>query len=87
MKKITRQQAIKQINEIILELDKKQSSYSKINKDKVKENNKIYKNKNKDFLQEALDYLRVAVKYTAFDLEATRRENKRLKKKIDGQGN
>jgi hypothetical protein len=30
-------------------------------------------------LQESLDYLRVCIKYQAFDLEATRRENARLR--------
>lgn len=36
-----------------------------------------------DHLQELLDYLRVCVKYTRFDLEATRRENKYLKKLLE----
>ena len=36
--------------------------------------------KSVDNLQETLDYLRVSVKYLVFDLEATRRENARLKK-------
>ncbi len=33
-----------------------------------------------DKLQESLDYLRICIKYQLFDLEATRRENKYLKK-------
>ncbi len=33
-----------------------------------------------DNLQESLDYLRICVKYLLFDLEATRRENKYLRK-------
>ena len=36
-------------------------------------------------LQESLDHLRLTVKYLVFDLEATRRENKYLRKLIDGQ--
>lgn len=34
-------------------------------------------------LQESLDYLRVSVKYLLFDLEATRRENKYLRKMLE----
>lgn len=34
-------------------------------------------------LQESLDYLRVSVKYLLFDLEATRRENKDLRKLLN----
>lgn len=34
-------------------------------------------------LQESLDYLRVCIKYQLFDLEATKRENKYLKKMLD----
>jgi len=36
-------------------------------------------------LQESLDHLRLTVKYLVFDLEATRRENKYLRKLIDSQ--
>ncbi len=36
-------------------------------------------------LQESLDQLRLTVKYLVFDLEATRRENKYLRKLIDSQ--
>ena len=38
-------------------------------------------------LQEVLDYLRVCIKYQAFDLEATRRENKYLKKILEDKNN
>ena len=38
-------------------------------------------------LQEVLDYLRVCIKYQAFDLEATRRENKYLKKILEERNN
>lgn len=36
-------------------------------------------------LQEALDCLRLSIKYLLFDLEATRRENGDLRKKLEGQ--
>ena len=34
-------------------------------------------------LQESLDYLRLSIKYLVFDLEATRRENGRLKRMLE----
>jgi len=34
-------------------------------------------------LQESLDYLRVCIKYVLFDIEATRRENKYLRRLIE----
>mgnify|MGYP006305070583 CR=1 FL=1 len=37
--------------------------------------------------QDSLDYLRLSVKYLLFDLEATRRENKYLKKLLDDRKN
>jgi len=37
-------------------------------------------------LQEALDYLRICIKYQLFDLEATRRENKYLKRLLEEKG-
>jgi len=39
--------------------------------------------KNIGSLQESLDYLRICIKYQLFDLEATRRENKYLRKLLD----
>jgi hypothetical protein len=36
-----------------------------------------------DSLQDSLDYLRVSIKYLLFDLEATRRENKYLRKMLE----
>ena len=39
--------------------------------------------KSVDSLQESLDYLRVCIKYQLFDLEATRRENKYLRKMLE----
>jgi len=41
--------------------------------------------KSVDSLQEALDHLRVCIKYQLFDLEATRRENKYLRKMLEDQ--
>ena len=38
-------------------------------------------------LQSSLDGLRLSVKYLIFDLEATRRENVKLKKSLDGGNN
>jgi hypothetical protein len=35
------------------------------------------------FMQESLDYLRICIKYQAFDLEATRRENRYLRKLLE----
>ena len=34
-------------------------------------------------LQESLDYLRMCIKYQLFDLEATRRENRYLRKMLE----
>lgn len=34
-------------------------------------------------LQESLDFLRLSIKYLAFDLEATRRENRYLRKMVE----
>jgi hypothetical protein len=39
--------------------------------------------KSVDNLQESLDYLRICIKYQLFDLEATRRENKYLRKLLE----
>jgi hypothetical protein len=36
-----------------------------------------------EHVQESLDYIRVGIKYVMFDLEATRRENKYLKKLLE----
>ena len=39
-----------------------------------------------DRLSESLDYLRICIKYQLFDLEATRRENKYLRKILEERG-
>jgi hypothetical protein len=47
---------------------------------------KLYNQKQKqgtDNLQDSLDHLRLTVKYLLFDLEATRRENKYLRKMLE----
>ena len=36
-------------------------------------------------LEEALDYLRLQIKYVIFDLEATRRENRYLRKMLENR--
>jgi nitric oxide reductase activation protein len=41
--------------------------------------------KSVDTLQESLEYLRVCIKYQSFDLEATRRENRYLKRLLEEQ--
>ena len=38
-------------------------------------------------LQDTLDSLRLNVKYLLFDLEATKKENTALRKKLEEQGN
>ncbi|MHC4215944.1 MAG: hypothetical protein ACYSWP_21550 [Planctomycetota bacterium] len=43
--------------------------------------------KSVDGLQESLDYLRICIKYQLFDLEATRRENKYLRKLLEEKSN
>ncbi len=40
--------------------------------------------KSLESLQDSLDYLRLTVKYLAFDLEATKRENRLLRNMLEG---
>lgn len=47
-----------------------------------RENNKALQEKINQ-LQQSLDYLRMGVKYLIFDLEATRRENVELRRKLN----
>ncbi len=51
--------------------------------DRVKNNHKQLK-ESLDRLQNSLDNLRLVTKYRVFDLEATRRENSRLRKLLEG---
>lgn len=48
-------------------------------------NNQQQLQKSVNKLQESLDYLRICIKYQLFDLEATRRENKYLRKLLEEQ--
>jgi predicted nucleic acid-binding Zn-ribbon protein len=78
----------KQIDEIIGTFGDKspEPQHPKLAKlaDQVKKNRKKLQ-KSLDELQESLDYLRVCIKYQAFDLEATRRENARLRELLEGE--
>lgn len=38
-------------------------------------------------LQDSMDYLRLSLKYLVFDLEATKRENRYLRKMLENSGN
>jgi hypothetical protein len=40
---------------------------------------------NTETLDQSLDHLRLVIKYMLFDVEATRRENKYLRKMLEGQ--
>ncbi|MHC4352460.1 MAG: hypothetical protein ACYTE3_08135 [Planctomycetota bacterium] len=51
--------------------------------DRVKTNHRQLK-ESLDRLQNSLDNLRLVTKYRVFDLEATRRENARLRKLLEG---
>ena len=51
--------------------------------DRVKANHRQLK-ESLDRLQNSLDNLRLVTKYRVFDLEATRRENARLRKLLEG---
>ena len=60
----------KERQKLIMLVDKSQKNHNKIKKSVAS-------------LQESLDYLRVTIKYMIFDLEATRRENKFLRKLLE----
>ena len=49
---------------------------------KTRDSNKQLQ-KSVDSMQESLDYLRICIKYQLFDLEATRRENKYLRRLLE----
>lgn len=88
-KKLSRIVVKEQLNKLI-ELFQKRNP--KTLRDKIKAENKLKaennlagnkpKKESIDSLQETIDYLRVCVKYTLYDLEATRRENKQLRKEL-----
>ena len=73
------------VNELVKELGSMNSPYHKklaLLAQKAQDNHEKLK-KNVDNLQESLDYLRICIKYQLFDLEATRRENRYLKKLLE----
>ena len=69
------------LNELVKEFgDGSNFQYSKLTQlAKEAKANQEKLRKRIDTLQELLDYLRICIKYQAFDLEATRRENKYLR--------
>jgi len=50
---------------------------------KQAQDNRKQLQKSVDNLQESLDYLRICIKYQLFDLEATRRENRYLRRLLE----
>ncbi len=73
------------LNELVQELGGTNNPYQRklaILARRACENHKKLK-KSVDGLQESLDYLRICIKYQLFDLEATRRENKYLRKLLE----
>lgn len=89
-KKLSRKEVKNQLNKLIGLFQKKST---KTLRDKMKaeselkaENDLAGKKPQKesiDSLQETINYLRVCIKYKLYDLEATQRENKILKGKLD----
>ena len=75
IKKLSRKEVVDQISKIT-------NLFHRIPKAK-KTKKVLEKKENPSSLQEMIDYLRVCVKYTIYDLEATRRENKLLKKALE----
>ena len=69
---------VKEFGELANPQYKKLASLSQ----KAQDNSKRLQ-KSVDNLQESLDYLRICIKYQLFDLEATRRENKYLRKLLE----
>jgi hypothetical protein len=73
------------LNELVKEFDASVSpEHEKLaNLARQASNNFQKLRKSVDSLQESLDYLRLCIKYQLFDLEATRRENIKLKNMIE----
>jgi hypothetical protein len=73
------------LNELVKEFgetaDPQHKKLAKLAKQSRANRKKLEKSMNS--LQESLNYLRVCIKYQAFDLEATRRENKCLRKLLE----
>ena len=74
-----------EVNDLVKELggmtDPKYSKLTELAR-QTHSNHKKLKN-SVDNLQGSLDYLRICIKYLLFDLEATRRENKYLRKLLE----
>ena len=77
-KKLTRPGVKKLLHDLVEEFRK--TSKPKAHKPKKP------KEKPTDSIQETINYLRVCTKYIVFDLEATRRENKYLRKLLRDNG-
>jgi hypothetical protein len=73
------------LNELVNEIGSLPSAEKKKLIMLARKTNKCRKDLKKtvDNLQDSLDYLRVCVKYLLFDLEATRRENRYLRKLLE----
>lgn len=76
------------LNELVKEFgglaDPQQKKLAKLAKQAQDNRKQLEKSVNS--LQESLDYLRICIKYQIFDLEATRRENKYLRKMLGEKG-
>lgn len=75
----------RQLNDLIVEIGalppKEQAKLEKLTKETQTKNNNLQKSFHA--IQESMDFLRLSIKYILFDLEATRRENKYLRKMLD----
>lgn len=74
-----------QLSELLLEIQK----YPELERRKVGDASGTVSDKRKrlrssiESLQNSLDYLRLAIKYLTFDLEATKRENRVLRRMLE----
>ena len=73
------------LNELVKEVGgRAEPQYKKLAKlAKQAHDNHKQLEKSVNSLQESLDYLRICIKYQLFDLKATRRENKYLRKLLE----
>jgi regulator of replication initiation timing len=77
---------LNEINDLPAEQGKKflsQAQKTKLYNQKFKQTSASSVEPNTETLQDSLDHLRLTVKYLLFDLEATRRENKYLRKMLE----
>jgi len=76
-------------NEKLFEILKETESFSKPEQEKIiklthkNRENHVKIQQKLDNLHQSLDHLRLGIKYLIFDLEATRRENAELRKRLD----